>query len=119
VDEVEVFYAIASKLKIANYVNLGRDLNRWRSWLACNGPILTRLDVDDTWMKADATGKLQTYLPETVDGGHAVTLVGYDKDMFIVRNSWGTKDWGDQGFAYASDAYATAAFTEAYGVTVT
>jgi C1A family cysteine protease len=32
-----------------------------------------------------------------------------------VRNSWGLA-WGDKGFAYASDAYAAAAFTEAYGV---
>ncbi len=42
-------------------------------------------------------------------------LVGYTPDRFIVRNSWGTS-WGDQGFAYASVAYAQAAFTEAYGV---
>ncbi len=43
-----------------------------------------------------------------------MSLVGYTKDYFIVRNSWG-KDWGDGGFAYASDNYAAEAFTEAYG----
>jgi len=31
-----------------------------------------------------------------------------------VRNSWG-KDWGDNGFAYASNNYAAAAFPETYG----
>jgi len=31
------------------------------------------------------------------------------------KNSWG-KGRGDNGFGYASDAYARAAFTEAYGV---
>jgi C1A family cysteine protease len=41
--------------------------------------------------------------------------VGYRAGVFIVRNSWGT-GWGDKGFAYASDAYAKEAFTEAYGV---
>ena len=46
-------------------------------------------------------------------------FVGYDQSMFIVRNSWGTDEWGDKGFAYASNAYAAAAFTEAYGVHVT
>jgi len=30
------------------------------------------------------------------------------------RNSWGT-GWGHRGFAYASNAYAQDAFTEAYG----
>jgi len=29
-------------------------------------------------------------------GGHAVTLVGYNKEGFIIRNSWGT-EWGDRG----------------------
>ncbi len=30
--------------------------------------------------------------------GHAVALVGYTRDGFIVQNSWGT-DWGADGFA--------------------
>ena len=50
-------------------------------------------------------------------GGHAIALVGYTPDRFIVRNSWGT-GWGDKGFAYASLAYAKDAFTEAYGISV-
>ena len=29
-------------------------------------------------------------------GGHAVTFVGYDKEGFWIRNSWGTS-WGSQG----------------------
>lgn len=38
---------------------------------------------------------------ETLLGGHAVLLVGYDKtkNVFIVRNSWGT-NWGDRGYFY-------------------
>jgi C1A family cysteine protease len=34
-------------------------------------------------------------------GGHAVLLVGYDKQrqVFIARNSWGT-GWGDRGYFY-------------------
>lgn len=112
------FYALAAQLRIASYFNLGADLNEWRKWIANNGPILTRLDVDATWMNATATkGKLDTYQPSTTQGGHAVALVGYTADRFIVRNSW-ADSWGDKGFAYASNAYASAAFTEAYGVTL-
>lgn len=29
-------------------------------------------------------------------GGHAMTVVGYDKKGFIIRNSWGRR-WGDDG----------------------
>jgi len=110
------FYAIAAQLKISMYFNLGHEIGNWRVWLATKGPILTRLNVDSTWDKASATkGKLDVYKPKTAKGGHAVTLVGYTPDAFIVRNSWGT-GWGDRGFAYASLAYAQEAFTEAYGV---
>ncbi len=83
------------------------------------GPILTRLGVDKTWDQATNTnGVLAKYKPNTVRGGHAVCLVGYTEDYFIVRNSWG-KSWGDKGFAYASNDYAAAAFKkEAYGAVV-
>jgi C1A family cysteine protease len=118
----ETFYAMASEFKIASYFNLTLrrpdDIDEWKRWLATKGPILTRLNVDRTWDNARETkGSLDVYKPKTARGGHAVALVGYTKDRFIVRNSWGTT-WGDKGFGYASLAYAQDAFTEAYGVTV-
>lgn len=117
--EENTFYAIASQLKIASYVNLGVNLSNWKQWIALNGPILTRLDVDTTWDNAKATnGKLDVYDAAHTRGGHAVSLVGYTADRFIIRNSWGTSSWGDKGFGFASLAYAQAAFTEAYGVSI-
>lgn len=46
-------------------------------------------------------------------GGHATVLVGYNKDGFILKNSWGTS-WGDNGyilfpyndFKYVKEAWA-------------
>ena len=121
--EEETFYAVAAELKISSYFNLtlsgSRTLEDWRSWIANKGPILTRLDVDRTWYDAKANkGKLGSYRPETARGGHAVSIVGYTPEHFIVRNSWGTTEWGDKGFGYATPGYAEAAFTEAYGVSV-
>jgi C1A family cysteine protease len=118
----ETFYALAAQLKIKSYFNLsfdrGGSVEAWRRWLATSGPILTRLDVDRTWDEAsDNAGRLDTYQARTRRGGHAVAIVGYTPDRFIVRNSWGTS-WGDKGFAHASLAYAQDAFTEAYGVSV-
>lgn len=114
------FYATVAKLRIASYFNLGKDLQSWRTWLATHGPILTGLYVDENWQNAAATqGKLDSYKASQDNGGHAVVIVGYTKDKrFIVRNSWGTA-WGDQGFAYASEAYiAKAFFDESYGVSL-
>lgn len=116
----DTFYATAATRKIASYFNLAKNLANWRSWLANNGPLLVALSVDATWDNATSTkGKLDTFQPGTVRGGHAVAVVGYTADKrFIIRNSWGTK-WGDKGFAYASEAYINAAFfPESYGVTV-
>ncbi len=119
------FYTLAAQLRITSYVTLrpvsgitaAALVKLWKAWIANGGAILTRLDVDQTWDDVGTDGKLNTYKPATTRGGHAVALVGYTPDRFIVRNSWGT-GWGDKGFAYASNAYAVAAFSEAYGVTV-
>ncbi|MBW2739965.1 MAG: C1 family peptidase [Deltaproteobacteria bacterium] len=109
------FYTKAARLRISSYHNLGQNPDNWRQWLASEGPILTRLGVDRTWDRATMTdGHLEQYVPETVRGGHAVCLVGFTSDYFIVRNSWG-KSWGDKGFAYTWNEYTAEAFTEAYG----
>jgi C1A family cysteine protease len=34
---------------------------------------------------------------DKIRGGHAVTIVGYNKTGFILRNSWG-KTWGNEGY---------------------
>jgi hypothetical protein len=115
-----IFYATAATRRIAAYYNLGKNLATWRNWLATQGPIMAGLSVDAAWDRATTTqGKLDTFLPKTVRGGHAVCVVGYTADRrFIIRNSWGT-GWGDKGFGYASEGYINAAFyNESYGVTV-
>lgn len=109
------FYTRAARFRIATYHTLKDNLDHWRSWIANQGPILTRLNVDKTWDKCTANGgHLEVYQKDTKRGGHAVCIVGYTKDYFIVRNSWGPA-WGDEGFAYASNEYTKAAFSDAYG----
>jgi C1A family cysteine protease len=117
-DDENAFYASAAQRRAAAYFNLAKNLNQWRTWLASGGPILVGLNVDATWDGATAThGILDAFQPNSVRGGHAVCVVGYRKDgRFIIRNSWGT-GWGDKGFAYASEAYISAAFfNESYGI---
>ena len=113
------FYATAAQRRAASYFNLQKSPVQWRSWIANNGPILAGLMVDATWDNATATkGNLDVFQPATTRGGHAVCIVGYTKDRFIIRNSWG-ENWGDKGFAYASEAYINGAFfSESYGVTL-
>src|SRR2546430_11906415 len=46
--DAKTFYAKASVLKISSYFNLNTNLADWKTWLATKGPIMTRLEVDDT-----------------------------------------------------------------------
>ncbi len=118
--EESTFYATAATRRIAGYFNLGKNLVNWRLWLAAHGPIVAGVNVDETWDNAKAThGKLDVFKPATVRGGHCIAIVGYTADKrFIVRNSWGT-DWGENGYAYASEAYINAGFqNDNYGITI-
>ena len=75
----------AATRKILAYFNLFKNLANWRTWLATKGPLLVALSVDATWDNATATqGKLDTFQPTTVRGGHAVAVVGYRTDTFPV-----------------------------------
>jgi C1A family cysteine protease len=113
------FFATAATRKVASYFNLQKNLQQWKSWIATHGPILAGLSVDASWDNAtNNQGKIDTFQPNTVRGGHAVCVVGYTSDRFIIRNSWGTA-WGDKGFGYASAQYINDAFfNESYGVTL-
>jgi len=114
------FYANCAQRKVAAYFNLHRNIASWKTWLASNGPILAAFNVDSSWDNAAANGgKIDTFHPDTVRGGHAVCIVGYRSDgRFIVRNSWGTS-WGVKGFGYLHPDYIAAAFyDESYGVTL-
>lgn len=58
-----------------------------------NGPCMFTIPVYNlgrTPWKPSAPG-------QTITGGHAVTAVGYNKEGFILRNSWGA-DWADKGY---------------------
>jgi C1A family cysteine protease len=68
--------------------------------LVMNGPCIGALKVyNDSpcfWKKRSGDSLL---------GGHAICIVGYDENGFIIRNSWGSS-WADRG-------YTTIPFSEA------
>ncbi|HLM92602.1 MAG TPA: hypothetical protein VK273_02200 [Gaiellaceae bacterium] len=72
--KASTFSATAALRKILAYFNLGSNLGSnltdWRNWLANNGPIMARLDVDSTWDDASFTGgNLDAYNPNSTRGG--------------------------------------------------
>lgn len=112
----QVIYAKAASNRIQSYHKLNGP-DEWKTWIATQGPIVCRLAPDFQFYSAGKR-KLENYVPQGFrSGAHAVVLSGYGPDLFVVRNSWGTR-WGHRGYCYVSKAYAEAAFSEAYGVAV-
>jgi len=65
------------------------------------GPLVASIDGDDAKILSYSSGVFwDTICGEDENSiNHAVTIVGYTADYWIVRNSWGT-DWGMNGFAH-------------------
>lgn len=80
-------------VKIKEYA-LANSILALKHAIIMNGPCLGALPV---W---DATGKAEFWRKGTSRqfyGGHAISLVGWNKEGFIIRNSWG-KYFGKNGY---------------------
>lgn len=56
-----------------------------------NGPCIGGLPVRDSYAYDFWNG-------ESFEGGHAIAIIGYTEEGFIIRNSWGTS-YGDSGYS--------------------
>ena len=68
-------------------------------------PVVLGMKIHTTWYGVGKDGQIARPSASARDlGGHAVVVVGYSDDAFIVLNSWGD-DWGDNGFGYIENDY--------------
>jgi C1A family cysteine protease len=83
----------AANFKIKEYAQV-KTVDGLKTALYKNGPCYIALPVynytDQFWNQGGGNG--QEFI-----GGHAVTVVGYNEEGFILRNSWGI-GWGDKGY---------------------
>lgn len=74
------------------------------------GPVVGGFSVYDSFESDAAAQSGMVPMPnlatESVQGGHAILVVGYNSDHFIVRNSWGPS-WGMGGYFQIPFAYFT------------
>jgi C1A family cysteine protease len=74
------------------------------------GPVVGGFSVYDSF-ESDEVAQfgivpMPNLATESVQGGHAILVVGYNSDHFIVRNSWGV-GWGMDGYCQIPFAYFT------------
>ncbi len=83
--------------------------------LADGNAVVFGIRIAKTFNEFKGNGVYSRSPKDTLMGGHAMVLVGYDDERkaFRLQNSWG-KDWADQGRAWLSyDTFSSDA-TDAY-----
>jgi C1A family cysteine protease len=84
-------YDKAKDYKIKSYAQV-KTIEGVKKALYINGPCYIAFPVYNH--------SSRMWIPSIGDkrqGGHAMTIVGYNKKGFIIRNSWG-KNWGNNGY---------------------
>jgi hypothetical protein len=66
------------------------------------GVVMAGFNITDEWYKPSAKGVVCGKDGAKLQGGHAVLLVGYDENGFIVQNSWGGQ-YAHEGFVYLTN----------------
>ena len=77
---------------IDRYAVIGSEI-ALKQALILNGPCVGALPVYDSRVTEFWDSSYGDY-----QGGHAVSVVGYNEDGFIIRNSWG-RTYGDNGYS--------------------
>lgn len=98
-------YQEAAKHKVLRYERIQNGTNEEvthaiKSAISEGFPVVFGMPVTQQWM--NMRGGDITYRGSKKDpvvGAHAMTIIGYSLDYFVVENSWG-KDWGDAGLGY-------------------
>ena len=80
------------KKVINRYAKVG-SVMQLKQALVMNGPCIGGLPVYDSY-RPNFWTRLSS---DTFQGGHAIAIVGYDEEGFIIRNSWGS-GYGDDGY---------------------
>uniref|UniRef100_A0A914YWT0 Peptidase C1A papain C-terminal domain-containing protein n=1 Tax=Panagrolaimus superbus TaxID=310955 RepID=A0A914YWT0_9BILA len=87
------------KYYIGGYNHFGYDESKFASFLYNYGPAVVTMYVPPEFMLYDS-GILDISKDECVEkneGLHAMTIVGYTPEYWIIKNSWDT-DWGEDGY---------------------
>ncbi|KAJ9454511.1 Cruzipain [Diplonema papillatum] len=64
------------------------------AWVSANGPLSIAVDASQGWQTYSG-GIMTTCFGRSID--HAVLIVGFTREYWIVKNSWGPT-WGENGY---------------------
>jgi len=100
-------YADALKQKVVTASNIHQDVTSMKTSLYNKNPFVVGIAVYSSFESEEVAKTGMVPMPsdnEECLGGHAIVCVGYTKDHWIMRNSWGSS-WGDKGYFYLPYLY--------------
>ncbi len=110
-------FAEAAKFKAASWRRVN-DTSQIKAALANRKPVVGGVSVYQQLMNLSGTDSVYNTASGNRQGGHAITIVGYDDDKyggaFKIINSW-SQNWGDRGFFWMPYSFASGGvLSEAY-----
>ncbi len=110
-------FAEAAKFKAASWRRVN-DTSQIKAALANRKPVVGGVSVYEQLMNLSGADSVYNTASGNRQGGHAITIVGYDDDKyggaFKIINSW-SQNWGDSGFFWMPYSFASSGvLSEAY-----
>ncbi len=103
-------YTAALKYEDLLYIRVNQSLGDIQNALASGNAVVVGINVYESFESDAVANSGNVPMPnvssEQLLGGHAVLVVGYENEKWIVRNSWGV-DFGDRGYCYLPFPYLT------------
>lgn len=109
-------YEQAVKHKVLRYERIqpgtqAEEIHAIKSAISEGFPVVFGMPVTQQWlnMRGGDTSYRGVSIKDIAVGAHAMTIIGYSQDFFVVENSWG-KEWGDGGLGYIPVAQVNSFF---------
>ncbi|MEO3475540.1 C1 family peptidase [Roseomonas sp. CAU 1739] len=91
----------ARNVTLGAYYRVRSFINDYHAALVEAGALYVSAELHDGWDKPAGGVIRRCTTSRVIEGGHALVIVGYERDGFLVLNSWG-EEWG--GYAFAGRA---------------
>jgi C1A family cysteine protease len=108
-------YENAIKYKINSYASVEVGKTAMKTAIFQKGPLLVGVQVFTNFMNVSSEGIVPSPRGD-LEGGHALPILGYNRDGFIIKNSW-SAFWGKDGYAVIPwDVWREISWGEAWSI---
>lgn len=104
-NKLGAYRLVAYTRELSNSTSYGMTVVNLKSKLN-EGPLVVGAKLGESFMRWNSSAVITSDDPDSYNGGqhayHAMMVVGYDdsRKAFRVQNSWGSSEWGDNGYIW-------------------